>query len=470
MTSTLPVTSGLVGWYKGEEWNGTSWPDNSGSGNNVTEKIGTPQSQGRYVYGGIGDGIRFPSTILPVTYTLFHVAKYNGATRLRIFDGVNKNWLSGFWSGKTGVAYHEGWLTQTSTPAYPTGEVLVSTDQKGLYRGNGVNLKTTTVAGTSDRLSINYGYHTQVSRDERSQWAVSEVIVYNRELSLSEIQQVESYLETRKNEIDMQSIQSNLGGSNPIALSDYYGETGYAPSIGTISLNNFRRFAQVPLIGIPPKKLQVYLDASDSRSYPGTGTTWYDISGNGRNGTWTSVDHQGNYFEANGRSCSGPASNSFGIDNSSGYTVFFIFNQNTLVDTGSFKFYTTNNTSNYRAIFAHATWGNGNVYFDQGGCCNSDTRIVASGTPLPNATGSWHSVAVVRETGSSTRYLYIDGSSVASTTAAALDINLSSTAVDYVGDRTNYSGTWDAKVKCFLAYNRHLSSGEILALHNTLFI
>jgi hypothetical protein len=465
MTSTLPVTSGLVGWYKGEEWNGTSWPDSSGSGNNVTSIYGTVKSQGRFIYGRTNDYMVFPSAILPSTYTLFHIAKYNGSTRGRIFcSNDSANWLSGFWSSRTGVAHHNAWITQYSSPSFPLSDVLISTDQKALYRGNGTNLVVNTITGVSCNLRINGQY------GEWSDWAVSEVIVYNRELSLSEIQQVESYLETRKNEIDLQSIQSNLGGSNPIALSEYYGETGYAPSSGTISLNNFRRFAQVPLIGITPKNLQVYLDAADSRSYPGTGTTWYDISGNGRNGTWTSVDHQGTYFEANGRSCSGPASNSFGIDNSSGYTVFFIFNQNTLVNTGSFKFYSTNNTSNYRGIFAHATWGNGNVYFDQGGCCGSDTRIVASGTPLPNATGSWHSVAVVRETGSSTRYLYIDGSSVASTTAAALNINLSSTAVDYVGDTTNYNGTWDAKVKCFLAYNRHLTSGEISALHNTLII
>ena len=31
--------------------------------------------------------------------------------------------------------------------------------------------------------------------------------------------------------------------------------------------------------------LVVYLDASDATSYPGTGTTWYDLSGNGYNGT-----------------------------------------------------------------------------------------------------------------------------------------------------------------------------------------
>ena len=279
---------------------------------------------------------------------------------------------------------------------------------------------------------------------------------------------MEDYLEKRVDEVDLDIIQSIFGGSNPIALNEYYGKSGYLPSSGTIGYNTIRNIVQLPVIGITGNQLQVYLDASDSRSYPGSGTTWYDISGNGRNGIWTSVDHRTNYFEANGRSCSGPASNSFGIDNNSGYTVFFVFNQNALVNTGSFKFYSSNNTSNKRGIFAHCTWSNGYVYFDQGGCCGSDTRL--GGIQLPNATGTWHSVAVVRVTNSSTRYMYIDGSLVGTQTANALNINLSSEAVNYVGDTHNYNGTWNAKVKCFLAYNRHLTSGEISALHNTLIV
>jgi len=31
--------------------------------------------------------------------------------------------------------------------------------------------------------------------------------------------------------------------------------------------------------------LVLALDAADRNSYPGTGTTWYDLSGNGNNGT-----------------------------------------------------------------------------------------------------------------------------------------------------------------------------------------
>jgi hypothetical protein len=31
--------------------------------------------------------------------------------------------------------------------------------------------------------------------------------------------------------------------------------------------------------------LVLYLDAANQKSYPGTGTTWNDLSGNGNNGT-----------------------------------------------------------------------------------------------------------------------------------------------------------------------------------------
>ena len=474
MTSNLPITNGLIGWYRGEEWNGTSWPDRSGNGNNVTSIYGTVKSQGRFIYGRTNDYMVFPSAILPSTYTLFHVAKYNGPTRRRIFcaesavgDG-SKNWLSGFWGGRTGVAYHMDWLTQNATTIFPLSEVLISTDQKSLYRGNGTNLVINSVTGASFNLRINGQYN------EWSDWAVSEVIVYNRELPISEILQVESYLETRVGEVDLNTIQTTFGGSNPVALNEYYNNSGYLPSSGTIGYNNVRNIVQLPVIGITGNKLQVYLDASDTRSYPGYGRTWYDVSGNGRHGTWANatgeysvVDHQGTYFNTIGRACSGPPSNSFGINNTSGYTVFFVFYQHSLVNSGSFKFYGgVSRPEISRGIFVHGTWSNGYVYFDQGSCCGGDSRL--GGIQLPNATGTWHSVAVVRVANSSTRYMYIDGGLVGTQTVAALDINLNSTSVDYVSDKQNYNGAWNAGIKCFLAYNRDLSSNEISALHNTL--
>ena len=156
----LPINYGLVGWYKGEAWNGTSWPDLSENGNDCTETRGTINKMGRYIYGGIGDGIRFPVGILPSTYTLFHVARYNGSIKGRIFDGTAGNWLSGFHGNngnKTGVAYHGYWLTTNSATNFPLDEILISADQRNLYRGNGIDLKINSGTSQSQRIGINYG-------------------------------------------------------------------------------------------------------------------------------------------------------------------------------------------------------------------------------------------------------------------------------------------------------------------------
>jgi hypothetical protein len=52
-----------------------------------------------------------------------------------------------------------------------------------------------------------------------------------------------------------------------------------------------------PTSGIVTSGLVLNLDAGNSYSYPGSGTTWYDLSGNGNNGTLTNGP---NYSSADG--------------------------------------------------------------------------------------------------------------------------------------------------------------------------
>jgi hypothetical protein len=141
------------------------------------------------VSGGTADGLRFPSGMLPSGYTLFHVARYNGSTRRRIFDGYSGNFLSGFHDNKAGVAYHEAWITP-ETDVHGNNWVL-STDQKDLYKSNGVQRSTTNGIMTAVSLSINHGSFTST---ESSDWTVACIIAYNRTLNSSEIQQMELYL------------------------------------------------------------------------------------------------------------------------------------------------------------------------------------------------------------------------------------------------------------------------------------
>lgn len=197
-----PVTSGMVGLYTGESWTGSQWTDLSGNGNHATTLKGTITTTTinslTAIAGGTTAGLRFPSNILPSTYTLFHIAKYNGSARGRILDSYTVNWLSGFHSNKAGVAYHgntAGWVT-LQTDLHGTNWV-VSTDQRNLYRSQGVNRTVANyVNGVSASLSINHG---NLYASEVSDWACSCVIVYNRELTTNEMIQVETFLFRRYN-------------------------------------------------------------------------------------------------------------------------------------------------------------------------------------------------------------------------------------------------------------------------------
>jgi hypothetical protein len=195
--------SGLVGWYLAENRSGATWTDVSGSNNNATcTNVNGPTTTSggiEYVYGGTNAYVQFPTAILPSTYTLFHVAKYNGSTKYRIFQGAS-NWLSGFWGGASGVAYHGGWLTgQTDRHG---SNWVISVDRNSLYRsysGSTWHLSNGG-GGTSSNLGINYGFYGHGgNQNELSDWAVAEVIVYNRTLNTTDYTRVHDYLKNKYN-------------------------------------------------------------------------------------------------------------------------------------------------------------------------------------------------------------------------------------------------------------------------------
>jgi len=270
-----PIKYGLVGWYKGEAWNGTSWPDLSGNGNHCTDIRGTINKAGNYIYGGTGDGIRFPIGILPSTYTLFHVARYNGSTKGRIFDGTAGNWLSGFHGSKAGVAYHGYWLTATTTN-FPVDRILFSTDQRNLYRGNGIDLKISSGTSESQRIGVNYGSRYGA---EPSDWAVWEVIVYDRELALSEIETVEKYLFDRFSTYTNPVVPRGVNYFNPRDIV-FYKNTGYDVFINRMTANttNIEGLGSVV--------------ASASTEYDTVWQAWYSFDGTiSNNNGWASANN-----------------------------------------------------------------------------------------------------------------------------------------------------------------------------------
>ena len=197
--------SGLVGWYLPENWTGSQWTDASTAGNHVTAYEGTINYTASHsgssvgasatfpvIYGNTAAELNFPSAILPSTYTLISMTRYNGSTKGRILDGQNGNWLSGHWSGSSGVAYHNGWLT-TQTNRHGSNWVI-GVDQNSLYRSKSQSVAWTNDTGgggSSTNLRLgSVGY-------EASEWMCAELIVYNRTLSSDEYTQLADYIQNK---------------------------------------------------------------------------------------------------------------------------------------------------------------------------------------------------------------------------------------------------------------------------------
>ena len=120
--------------------------------------------------------------------------RYNGPARQRILAATNQNWLSGFHQGRQGLAFHNGWV-ENEVGQITGDHWLLSTDTVRMYRANGTIVKS----GNNNfndmvtsKWTINAGSHA--NENERSDWACAAMLHYNRDLSLVEIQLVESWL------------------------------------------------------------------------------------------------------------------------------------------------------------------------------------------------------------------------------------------------------------------------------------
>jgi hypothetical protein len=194
------VTSGLAAQYDAASWNNALqvWQDRSGNGNNTSPEdvrgtINYDSTNG-FLFGTTTAGIRFPASIVNSTeYTFIHLAKYNNGVKQRIFQGVTNDWASGFIGGKAGVAFHNGYITQSASDLYNYNWVI-SSDQLNKYRAQSVDFTTGTAGSPGyGRIGLNYGLKTA----EYSNWAVAEVLVYNRILTDVELASVENYLRTK---------------------------------------------------------------------------------------------------------------------------------------------------------------------------------------------------------------------------------------------------------------------------------
>jgi hypothetical protein len=258
----IPVTSGMLSNFTAANFNATSkiWTNSAAGGSDNATATGAPSVVSisanafgntkafQAVQGIRTDSIDFGNAALPATYTLFTIARYNPSNptdyaagdynnssgRNRIFSSKSGNWLSGFWAGYSGVAYHEGWKTSSNVDTHQNNWVLSSDVSAPTYRStvyNSYSSKGTSVSTTNTADSVAHGMIINGGAlTETSNFQVAAVISYNRILTVAEIKKMEAYL------ADVYGIPANVpatvavnSGNNQSAAPS--GQVTTAPSV-----------------------------------------------------------------------------------------------------------------------------------------------------------------------------------------------------------------------------------------------
>jgi hypothetical protein len=214
--------------------------------------------------------------------------------------------------------------------------------------------------------------------------------------------------------------------------------------------------------------LILHYDPSNASSYPGTGTTITDLSGNGRNGTMSNITYTSPYFTYNGSSSQIAIADNALLEPGSGdWTVEVWVNQSVSGnDVVLGKFNAGGASSNVG--YSIRTLGT-SFYAQYGSGAGSGATLIQDSTSYSKTINTWHQlVYVFTNVAANTFQTFVNGSSIGSVGHSLASI-LNTTTGLYIGSYNNgeYAQWFDGKIGITRLYNRALTSTEVLNNYNT---
>jgi hypothetical protein len=234
--------------------------------------------------------------------------------------------------------------------------------------------------------------------------------------------------------------------------------TTIASALAWVASSSVFNMVSGTLDNIVTNGLMINLDASQKNSYPGSGTTWYDLSGNGNN----AIMYNGLGYDGGGW---------MDFDGVNDYCVI-------TYDSGSMGAWSTGQTvgiwmyhniaSGRRNPWNQAYGGYGTWTHENGGSINYYYGNAGSNTTPYTSLGSaavpknvWNYLCITRS--ASTISWYLNGSLV--NTASNIYGALVNTTAD-VSIGSGYAGYWQGRMGAVQAYNRALTAAEVLQNYN----
>ena len=215
--------------------------------------------------------------------------------------------------------------------------------------------------------------------------------------------------------------------------------------------------------GVVSNGLQLYLDANNTTSYPGTGTTWFDLSGNGNDvamqnsGSISYTASGGGYFTLASNGYFNRATTTGIPTGTSAYTmsVWVQWPTGTWPTFGGMigigNSITVNQTNQLRTTGTNALI---NYWYTN--------DLAATSTVSP--ASQW--VNIVAQWDGTTRKIWVNGTQFAS--AGATGLNVTSSLLQVGATNVGGSEPLQGRIGQALIYNRALTSAEIQQNYNVL--
>merc|ERR1739838_1257512 len=138
--------------------------------------------------------------IIKEDFTICSISRYTGKFKNRILQGsyvddISKgNWVHGHWADRAAVAYYESWKTSRDNKLKKITDWLImcgQNDEHPILHANGLDVANHRIRQHQYNVNINC---CGCCHKEGSDWAVAEIMTWDRHLSLKELEKVERYL------------------------------------------------------------------------------------------------------------------------------------------------------------------------------------------------------------------------------------------------------------------------------------
>ena len=209
--------------------------------------------------------------------------------------------------------------------------------------------------------------------------------------------------------------------------------------------------------------LVLSLDAADRNSYPGSGTTWRDLSGNGNNAT---LINGPTFTSANGGAIVFDGVDDYSINSvtfTAAMTVITIAKSNTATNWSN-----TGGLGSARAVNGYIMHNTAQTATTTMYVCDSSGNPIGVSSAWPVSNVANYNFFALTTNGTNTHTTYINNN-VIQTYIASITRTASSTQNNYLGQDSTLPGrNTNLNIAYHLIYNRELSALEIQQNYNTL--